>query len=60
METFCDDETEEALIDLDQDTIARLARFGRAVGKHPRVLAGELLRDLLADPDFWNAAARRH
>lgn len=41
---------------LDGETIARLVRFSEAVGKPPRAVASELIRDLLADDEFWNAA----
>lgn len=54
-----DDDVEDVVIPLDQATIARLARFGREIGQHPRDAAGQLLRDLLADSDFWSAADGR-
>lgn len=44
-----DDEGEVLPVPLDAETIKLLARFGRAVGKHPTRVAGELLRDLLRD-----------
>ena len=41
-------------IPLDADTRARLARFGRAAGKHPSQAAADLLRDLLLDDEHAN------
>lgn len=50
-----DDEIEMVPIPLDRETIARLARLGRAIGKHPTKAAGELLRDLLRDDEMAHA-----
>lgn len=47
-----DDDVEDVPIPLDRETIERLARFGRAVGRHPRDVAGALLRDLLIDDEL--------
>ena len=53
-----DDEIERLPIPLDGTTRTRLAKFGRAIGQHPADAAGALLRDLLADDEFWNSAER--
>ena len=42
---------------LDDGTADRLERFATATGKTPAQAAALLLRDLLWDPDFWQAAA---
>lgn len=47
-----DNEIELVPIPLDRETIERLARLGRMVGKHPVKCAGELLRDLLRDDEM--------
>lgn len=47
-----DDDIIELPIPLDRETVSRLARLGRAVGKHPAKAAGELLRDLLRDDEM--------
>lgn len=49
-------ETELVPVPMDIETIGRLARFAKAIGKHPIEVAGMLLADLLADDAFWNAA----
>lgn len=46
-----EDETEVVPIPLDPETIARLARFGRAAGVHPVQAAAALLRDVLIDDE---------
>lgn len=38
-------------IPLDRETLSRLARFGADVGKHPQIVAAELLRELLIDDE---------
>lgn len=52
------DDRELVPIPMDAETIRRLARFGQATGLHPTDAAGDLLRDLLADDEFWNASER--
>ena len=49
------EDVEDIPIPLDGLTVRRLARFARLVGKRPLEAAGELLRDLLEDSDFWDA-----
>lgn len=44
-------------VPLDPVTTERLLRFAEASGLHPLVAAASLLRDLLADDEFYNAAA---
>jgi hypothetical protein len=52
------DDTEELVpIPLDEATRARLVHFARAIGEHPTRAASTLLRELLRDDEFWNAAA---
>lgn len=46
-----EDDTEVVPIPLDRETIARLARYGRACGKHPVTAAAELLAELLLDDE---------
>ena len=53
-----DEDVEVVLVPLDGATLTRLAKFGRATGQHPARAAGALLRDLLADDEFYNAARR--
>ena len=53
-------EKEAVVIDLDGVTVTRLARFARAIGEHPRSAAARLLTELLADDEFYNAAAEEH
>jgi hypothetical protein len=43
-------------IPLDRRTRERLAHFAEAIDEHPIIAAARLLRDLLADDDFYNAA----
>ena len=51
-----DEDFEDVPIPLDHVTLARLVRFARSIGRHPRDAAGVLLHDLLADSEFWGAA----
>lgn len=48
------DDVEYIPIPLDRETLARLARFARAIGKHPTRCAAELLHDLMRDDEFEN------
>lgn len=57
MDDLLDDDDVEIVVPLSPDTAKRLFRFARAVGCHPDRAAGALLRDLLVDDEFWNAAA---
>jgi hypothetical protein len=43
-------------VPLDRRTRERLSRFAEAIDEHPLVAAARLLRDLLADDEFYNAA----
>jgi hypothetical protein len=45
-------------IPLDGATLTRLAEFGRATRQHPVDAASSLLRELLHDDEFYNAARR--
>ncbi len=45
-------------VPLDSNTAERLRRFAQACGLDPLVAARRLLCDLLADDEFYNAAAR--
>lgn len=45
-------------IPLDHLTAERLRLFAEACGLNPLVAASRLLSDLLADDEFYNAAAR--
>ena len=47
---------DENVVPMDDLTAARLTLFAARVGKSPAETAAALLRDLLADPDFWDAA----
>ena len=51
------DDFETVPVPLDRTTRERLVRFAEAVGEHPLVIAARLMRDLLADDEFYNAAA---
>ena len=53
-------EKQAVVIDLDEVTCARLVRFARAINEHPRSAAARLLQELLADDEFYNAAAEEH
>lgn len=54
-----EDDIEDVPIPLDRDTITRLVRFSRDVGKHPRDVAGALLRDLLKEDEEAHLPADR-
>jgi hypothetical protein len=41
---------------LNDDTLDRLDAFAASIGKTPGEAAAALLRDLLADVEFWKAA----
>ncbi len=45
-------------VPMDRETRRRLVLFSRAIGKQPIHAASVLLTDLLADEEFFNAAAR--
>lgn len=47
---------DDAILPLDDDTLARLERFARGIGKPVGEAAALLLRDLLDDDDFWDEA----
>lgn len=51
-----DDEIELVPVPMDRATRARLARFARLSGDRAVMAAGAILRDVLADEDFWEAA----
>lgn len=50
------EEVELVPVPMDRQTRARLVRFADAIGKPPARAAHDLLRDLLDDPAFWEAA----
>lgn len=51
-----DEDIEPVPIPMGSGTRRRLVRFASAIGKPPAQAAGDLLKDLLADSDFWDAA----
>ena len=53
-----DDDTNVLPVNLDDETVARLARLSRATGAHPAALAASLLRDILADAEAVNVLDR--
>jgi hypothetical protein len=53
-----EEDVEVVPIPLDGATLTRLAKFGQATGQHPVDAASALLRELLKDDDFFNAARR--
>lgn len=62
MSTAQDDEDDEEGVELvpvpmGRKTRERLARFAAALGKQPIHAAGKLMRDLMSDDEFYNAAA---
>jgi hypothetical protein len=53
-----DEDLDVIPVPADGETRARLKRFAAAIGKPPVEAARVLLRDLLADEEFWNEADR--
>jgi hypothetical protein len=49
-------EATEDVVPLNAVTLRRLERFARGLGKPVGAAAADLLRDLLADEEFWEAA----
>lgn len=47
-----DDHPEILPIELDRETVRRLARFSRVVGDHPLTVAAALLHDVLKDDEL--------